>query len=122
VLAFPFDREIPQAHHANAPRQPSIDCGLDQRRCEEGKCDRSVNLSDTAGFPSAICSTFGIVPVINSSSQRRPVAIAVISLARVSARIGRGSAGDAVRDGAMISRGCFAGFFFHGMRRAVALG
>jgi hypothetical protein len=70
----------------------------------------------------AICSTFVTVPVINSSSQRRPVAIAVISLARVSARIGRGSAGDPVRDGAMIARGCFAGFFFHGMRRVVAVG
>jgi hypothetical protein len=51
VLAFPFGREIPQARHANAPRQPSIDCGLDQRRCEEGKRDRSINLSDTAGLP-----------------------------------------------------------------------
>jgi hypothetical protein len=51
VLAFPFGREIPQARHANAPRQPSIDCGLDQRRCEEGKRDRSVDLSDTAGLP-----------------------------------------------------------------------
>src|SRR5262245_16468060 len=51
VLMFPFGREIPQARHANAPRQTSIDCGLDQRRCEEGKCNRSIDLSDTAGFP-----------------------------------------------------------------------
>jgi len=51
VLAFPFDREIPQARHANAPRQPSIDCCLDQRRCEEGKRNCSIDLSDTAGLP-----------------------------------------------------------------------
>ena len=70
----------------------------------------------------AICSTFGTVPAINSSSQHRPAAIAVISLARVSARIGRRSAGDAVGDRAMICHGGLAGFFFHGMRRVVALG
>ena len=40
---------------------------------------------------AAICSTFVTVPAINSSSQCRPFAIAVTSLARVSARIGRGS-------------------------------
>ena len=40
---------------------------------------------------SAICPTFVTVPAINSSSQCRPFAIAVTSLARVSARIGRGS-------------------------------
>ena len=51
MLAFPFDREIPQARHANAPWQPSIDRGLDQRRCEEGKRNRSIDLSDTAGLP-----------------------------------------------------------------------
>jgi hypothetical protein len=46
-MACPFSGKIPQARHANAPRQPSIDCGLNQRRCEEGKGNGSVDLPDT---------------------------------------------------------------------------
>jgi hypothetical protein len=63
----------------------------------------------------AICSSLMTVPATISSSQRRPRAIAATSVARVSARIGRGSCGEA-EAGTMISRRRFIGVFFHGMR------
>src|SRR5207237_9126989 len=62
---------------------------------------------------AAICSTPVTVPATLSSSQRRPRAIDATSVARVSARIGRRSGGDA-EAGKMIARGRFVGVFFHG--------
>src|SRR2546430_15373250 len=68
---------------------------------------------DVAGV--GIGSALVTVPATISSSQRRPRAIAATSVARVSARIGRGSCGEA-EAGPMISRRRFIGVFFHGMR------
>jgi hypothetical protein len=48
VLPYPFGWQIAQGRDPDATRQPSIDCGLYERRCEEGKCDSPVDLSDTA--------------------------------------------------------------------------
>ena len=67
---------------------------------------------------AAICSTVVTVPATISASQRRPRAIAAMSVARVSARIGRRSCGDE-EAGTMISRRRFIGVFFQGMRTMV---
>ena len=65
---------------------------------------------------AAICSTLVTVPATISSSQRRPRAIDAMSVARVSARMGRRSCGGA-DTGTMISRRRFIGVFFHGTHR-----
>jgi hypothetical protein len=67
---------------------------------------------------AAICSTVATVPA-TSSSQSRPRAVAAMSVARVSARMGRQSCGD-MEAGTMISRRRFIGVFFHGMRMMAA--
>jgi hypothetical protein len=46
----PLRRRITQTGDANAPRQASIDCGLDQARCEEGERYRHIDLSNAAFF------------------------------------------------------------------------
>jgi hypothetical protein len=48
VLAGPFSGEIAQGRDSNAPRQPSIDCGLYKRGRDKGKGYRSVDLPYTA--------------------------------------------------------------------------
>jgi hypothetical protein len=47
-LAGPFSGEIAHGRDSNAPREPSIDCGLYERGCDKGNGYRSVDLSDTA--------------------------------------------------------------------------
>ena len=48
MLPYPFSREIAQGRDPDATRQPPIYCGLYECRCEKGKCDSPVDLSDTA--------------------------------------------------------------------------
>ena len=48
VLAGPFSGEIANGRDSNAAREPSINCGLDERGRDKGKSYRSVDLPDTA--------------------------------------------------------------------------
>jgi hypothetical protein len=48
VLAAPLDRQIAQASHANTAREPSLSCGLDEARGQEGESNRPINLPDAA--------------------------------------------------------------------------
>ena len=61
VLAGPFSWEIAQGRDSNAPREPSIDCGLYERGCDKGKSYRSVDLSDTAFLNSVRGFLAGVV-------------------------------------------------------------
>jgi hypothetical protein len=65
--------------------QVAIDCGLHQVWCQERQRYRHIDLTDGAVFSASDLFDMA-VPAINSSSQRRPFAIAVTSRARVSAR------------------------------------
>jgi hypothetical protein len=100
LLTRPCDRCVEEAGDTDSARQPTIDSSLDEERYRHA----DVALSTIA------------VPVSISDSHRRSRAIAVTSLTRASARIGRTAAGDAP-SGAMSSRRRRCGVLLHGTVR-----
>ena len=116
VLTRPLGRGIAETSNSNPARQTTFDGGSDQIGCEKGERDRHIDLADAAFFARSDLLDIGDVAAAISSSQRRPRAIDAISLARVSARIGRRSCG-VLEAGTMISRRRFIGVFVHGTRR-----
>jgi hypothetical protein len=107
---------VAQTRDADPARQSPFDGSLHQFGREERERDRHIDLSNAAFFTRCNLLDTVVVPATSSASQRRPRAIDATSVARVSARIGRWSCGDAEAD-TIISRRRFIGVFFHGMRK-----
>jgi hypothetical protein len=51
MLARPRDRRVEQASDSVPVRQPTLDGGCDEARCEEGERDRHVDVALAAGLP-----------------------------------------------------------------------
>ena len=101
VLLGPCGGQVGEAGNAHAMGKSTVNRRFDEIGREERERDRHIDLSNA--------------PATISASQCRPRAIAAMSVARVSARIGRRSCADK-EAGTMISRRRFIGVFFHGMR------
>jgi hypothetical protein len=120
VLSRPLGRQVAEPGDADAARETPLDGGPDEIGCQE--CEREIVMATLRTLqPSraAIASMLGTAPVVSSFSQHRARAMAVTSLARASARIGRGSSG-ADDSGSRISRRRFDGGFCQGMQIILA--
>jgi hypothetical protein len=90
---------ISQIRDSDSTGQAPLYCGLHQVRSQERERNRHIDLTDGAVFSGSDLLDICDHSRINSSSQCRPFAIALMSMTRVSERMGRGSGREDVAAG-----------------------